>query len=83
MIISDEQARLAAQQLRTPLATADGRPSSNVPQEVLAQAVEIASKAPDVRIERVAEARERLVGELGGDEIASKMLSRIVSDALR
>lgn len=83
MIISDEQARLAADYLRHPAARAASVQECSVSSDVLAEAIDIASHAPDVREERVEEARLRLKADVSADEIASKMLSRIVSDALR
>lgn len=83
MIISDEQAKLAADYLRHPSAPTCHKDGCQVPSDVLAQAMNIASLAPDVREERVAEAKIRLEADVPADEIAAKMLSRIVSDALR
>lgn len=82
-MISDEQARLAAEHLRqsrTPRRLSE----CDVPKEVIEAAVRAASSAPDVRPDRVADARARLVsGEPNPHEVASMMLSRIVGDSLR
>lgn len=85
MIISDEQARLAAEHLRNQASKGANGANREVSSEVLAAAAKIAASAPDVRTERLEEARMRLeaAGQPAADEIARKMLSRIVSDALR
>lgn len=84
MIISDEQARAAAAYLKsTGLKPCIGH-ACVVPDEVIRMAVRAAEEAPDLREDRVAEARERLgSGSVDSSEVAEKMLSRIVSDALR
>jgi len=83
MIISDEQAHAAAVYLRTSHG-ASGPIECHVPSDVIARACEAASAAPDTRPDRVEEARARLSGTVpDAGEVASKMLSRIVSDSLR
>lgn len=83
MIISDEQALLAFRLLREgALATGSGHEA--VSDELFSQAVAAAVAAPDTRPERVAEARARCAqGPLDSQDIANKMISRIVSDSLR
>lgn len=85
MIISDEQARLAARYARThngePVATSA---PDDVSSELIARATAAARSAPDIRSERVEDARVRLdTGELDAHDVATKILSRIVSDSLR
>jgi len=83
MIISDEQARLAAQYMRSgPHRTAT--PAVEVPSELMDRVREILAACPECRDERVEEARDRMAhGHPDAGEVASKMLSRIVSDSLR
>lgn len=84
MIISDEQARLAAQYLRTGRSNRCGSIDCHVDGDVVARAVAAATSAPDSRIERVEEARHRLdLGTVDSREVAAKMISRIVSDSIR
>jgi hypothetical protein len=84
MMISDEQARLAAAQLRAHRPTLPLPLECRVPRDVIEAAVLVASRAPDLRSERIAHARARLdAGPLDPHEVAEMMLSRIVGDALR
>jgi len=84
MIISEEQAKLAARYARS---HADGMPQTlheDVPAELIRLATAAAASAPDIRAQRIEDARGRLdSGELGAFDVAQKMLSRIVSDSLR
>jgi hypothetical protein len=84
MMISDEQARLAANLLKTSCDVHSRMAVNDVPQEVIDAAREAASQAPDLRDDRVQEARERLAhGDLDPHAVASMMLGRIIGDALR
>lgn len=83
MIISDEQARLAAAELRHPPVQHAAVAHQVISPAVLAAAHDRALSAPDVRSERLDEARTRLLAGLDSHDVAEKMLSRIVSDALR
>lgn len=86
MIISDEQAKLAAAYIRE-------RGNGDVPgpvgarsdvSEALVEKVRRSVESmPETRTDRVAEARSLLHEQPGADAVASKMLSRIVSDSLR
>jgi len=83
MIISDEQARLAAQ-YRAACPAARTWSRTPVSPELMARVFDIVDHAPEIRSDRVAEARSRLVA--GGPDchdVACKMISRIVSDSLR
>ncbi len=83
MQISNEQARLAAEQLReTPeSAPPEARP---VTAELMARVFEEIDHCPETRRERIAAAREHLEhGEPESTDVARMMISRIVSDALR
>ena len=83
MIISDKQARLAAQDLKehaeTPLNCATG-----VSLELIVAARAVAIDAPDTRPERIRQAEDYLgAGEVDAHQVAEKMIARIVSDSLR
>lgn len=83
MIISDEQARLAAQALRT---SGNGayHPHVDVSPELFHRVYAAVLDTPETRSERVRQAKDHLgVGEPDPREIAQKMISRIISDSLR
>lgn len=83
MIISDEQARAAAELLKQ---GPTGTPLTDivVSEDILTRARDVIASAPETREERVAEAKARMVsGFPDSDEVAVKMISRIVSDAIR
>lgn len=83
MIISDEQALLAAQYLHLG-PSVDMHPSADIPDSLLAAARAIVDETPETRHDRVSEARAYLgAGILDPHEVASKMISRIISDSLR
>ncbi len=83
MIISDEQALLAAQYLHSG-PSADMPPRADVSDALLAAARAIVDDTPETRDDRVNEARAHLgSGSLDSHEVASKMISRIISDSLR
>jgi len=84
MIISEEQAKLAARYARSHVAGTPETFHEDVPAELIELATAAATSAPDIRAQRIEDARGRLdSGELGALEVAQKMLSRIVSDSLR
>jgi hypothetical protein len=84
MMISDEQARLAAQHLSTSVGDRLSLQPCTVSQAVIDAAIDKATRTPDVRAERVAEARERMVAGIPDPrDVANKMLSRIIGDSLR
>lgn len=85
MIISEEQARAALDHLRTQRCKDGGAcRSANVTAEILELAKAAANEAPDMRVDRVAEARARLAsGTPDAEQIAHKMLCRILSDSVR
>jgi len=83
MIISDEQALLAAQYLHLG-PSADLHPTAEVSDSLLAAARAVVDHTPETRDDRVSEARAYLgSGSLDSHEVASKMISRIISDSLR
>lgn len=83
MQISNEQARLAAEQLRSH--PDDPIPDSpRISPELMARVFEEIDHCPETRRDRVAAAREHLEhGDLESSDVARMMISRIVSDALR
>ncbi len=83
MQISNEQARLAAEQLRSHLD--DYIPDSpRISAELMARVFEEIDHCPETRRDRVAAAKEHLEhGDLESSDVARMMISRIVSDALR
>jgi hypothetical protein len=84
MMISEEQALRAAQQLHL-VTVQTGRPTvPDVSQQVIDLAVLRATQAPETRPDRIRIAREHLsAGCFDSHEVAEKMLQRIVGDALR
>lgn len=83
MIISDEQALLAARYLRTSHPSRTGRMVA-VSDDLLAAARAIVDDTPEMRDDRVSEARVHMgAGAFSSRAIASKMISRIISDSLR
>lgn len=84
MMISDEQAKLAAKAVLESRVVSGPVRDVDVSPEVLEQAREAVMHAPDVRAERVLEACTRLLTQpLDSHDLADKMISRIVSDAVR
>ncbi|MDP2299607.1 MAG: hypothetical protein U1E08_06785 [Coriobacteriia bacterium] len=86
MIISEEQVRRAVEYLRTSDEYDAGgvsMPSSMSP-ELLSRVAEAVIALPDIRDERIEEARVRCGVTLpASEEIASKLIGRLVSDAIR
>ena len=83
MQISNEQARLAAEQLRS---TPEDTPPdmAHVSPELMARVFEEIDHCPETRHDRVVAAKEHLEhGEPESSDVARMMISRIVSDALR
>jgi len=84
MMISDAQARLAAIDLRSGDYSPPDQSRAEVSDEVFRAAVRAASEAPDLRPDRVAEARAHmLAGAPDSHAVAEKMISRILGDSLR
>jgi len=84
MMISEQQAKMAATLLReAPTMTHDANDCS-VPEEVISAAVLIAANTSDLRPDRVAEAKGRLaLGQPDSHAIAEKIIARVIGDALR
>ena len=87
MIISEEQVRLAAEYLQTQTpysAAVTVRPGDEATIEILRKVVEVLRSMPDVRSDRVAEARQWLNGPMPSTEIvAGKLIGRVISDSIR
>jgi len=84
MIISDEQARLAADYLLASCSTHECGASGAVSDVTIAAARAVAERTPETRSDRVLRARAHLrTPEYTSRDIASKMISRIISDSLR
>jgi hypothetical protein len=83
MIISQTQARLAAEYLREHPGVSSAR-STAVPPELIAAARAAAASAPDPRPERMRQAADYLdAGLVDAHDVAEKMIARIISDSLR
>ncbi len=85
MMITYEQAHLAVSDIidntRAHVVT---QASCRVPSHVITAAIQAAESAPDVRNDRIAEARSRLsAGLLDADDIAEMILNRIAADSMR
>jgi hypothetical protein len=84
MIISDEQARMVETQLAEPIDSPPCSAECTVDPAVIERACSAALLAPDAREDRVIQAKARLLAGLpNSHEIASKMVSRVMGDALR
>lgn len=87
MIISDEQVQRVVEYLHTleeygarRQADLSAAPAS----EFVDHVVEMLQGTPDVRQDRVAEAREMLCGHMpDSDVVAGKLIGRVLSDSLR
>jgi hypothetical protein len=84
MMISKEQARAAAIHLRTCASPQNGHAPADVSPEIVAAAFAVAANTPDTSPERIAEAEHYLAGvSADSHAVASMMIQRIISDALR
>ncbi|PKQ15997.1 MAG: hypothetical protein CVT67_06745 [Actinobacteria bacterium HGW-Actinobacteria-7] len=84
MIISDEQAYMAATQLATSTYASIDTIGPKVGDDVIQRARLAALRAPDAREDRIMDAKTRLLAGLpNSTEIATKMVARILCDALR
>ena len=83
MIISENQARLAAQDISEHAEALPLR-ASGVSLELIVAAREAAINTPDTRPERIRQAEDYLdAGAVDAHEIAEKMIARIISDSVR
>lgn len=86
MMISDEQVRRAVEYLRTSDAYTVSLPSESDPdaRELVGRVVESLNELPDVRSDRVEHAKLLMAQEFPtADELATKLIGRVVSDSLR
>lgn len=83
-MISDEQARFAAESLRDSASARSDRSASEVSPDLMARVMSTLAEEPECREERLTAAKLHLqMGEPSAQEIASKMVARLVSDSLR
>ena len=84
MMISNEQARRAAELLQTPEYRCNGSAPCEVPCDLLAKVRLHLDGLPEYRQDRVEAARMRLDSEPpSSDVIAAMMIGRILSDQIR
>lgn len=85
MMISDEQVRRAIEYLRTSDAYLEPQHlSTDAESALVGRVVEALGELPDVRAERVAHARLLMEERLpSSDELASKLIGRLLSDSVR
>lgn len=84
MMISDEQARLAARILRKTWNTPAGAPNVvGVDPELLERVNRALEGTPETSAERIAMGREMLDRPPSSAQVAGKILGRLVSDSLR
>lgn len=86
MIISEEQVQLVLDYLHTQDMPAQKRDldGSGVSDELMERVKREIALAPDTRDERVAMGRELIASQtVSSDEVAAKMIGRIISDSLR
>ncbi len=83
MIISEQQALLAARYVEPPVAwTHHAYPA--VPPELMREIILIVESTPEMRPDRVEEAKERLsTGVPGSEQIAEKIIARAICEGLR
>jgi hypothetical protein len=87
MIISDEQVQLALEYLHGHQAeparidTIDAHPG--VSSELVDRVRRELAGIPETRGDRVATARQSIASGVSGDEVAAKMLGRMISDSIR
>ncbi len=83
MIVSREQAELAAKLQASGSSFVDHDEPAVSP-DVLRRALALAASTPELRPDRVREARDRMdAGVLDSGELAEKMICRMVCDSLR
>ncbi len=86
MIISDEQVRRVVEYLQTAAeqCTLDEHGGCvRLPAGFLEEVRAIVETLPDVRADRIEEARRRLAAMPPPDEIAAKLIGRVISDCIR
>jgi hypothetical protein len=87
MIISDEQVQMSLEYLQHRGDPDPGRrlvdPAVGVTPELVARVRAAVSSMPDTRVDRVADGRELVSAGVSPDEVAAKMIGRIISDSIR
>jgi hypothetical protein len=86
MIISEQQVQLALADLHKahPVVTSSVVGAEGVSPELIARVRAELARVPDMRADRVAEAREWLAADdTDSGAVAEKMIGRIISDAIR
>ena len=84
MIISDEQVQRALDYLHTPAAHESKVSTCTVSEDLVARVRQALQELPETRDERVNEAKERLQDDPpSADDIAAKIIGRVISDSLR
>jgi hypothetical protein len=84
MIISAEQVRLATEYLRSERADEQvPAPCTAVAPDLVERVKREIEESPETREDRVASARESLDGGISSDEVADKLIGRVISDSLR
>ncbi|MDO8949601.1 MAG: hypothetical protein Q8S43_09795 [Actinomycetota bacterium] len=86
MIISDEQVRRVVDYLHTPDEYGDAHHAAMAAapaSELVNRIVHELSETPDVRQDRILEAREMLCHMPDSEVVASKLIGRVLSDSLR
>lgn len=87
MIISDEQVRRVVEYLHTPDHITDSPPAAghvDPSADFMRLVMCELQTVPDVRADRVAEAREMLLTDIpASDVVAGKLIGRVLSDSIR
>jgi hypothetical protein len=87
MIISDEQVRLALRDLHNTDSSGEASPAvvlADVPAELVRRVADSLAEMPEMRPDRVARARADLAeGRFTAQEVAGKIIGRVISDSLR
>jgi hypothetical protein len=84
MIISDEQVERVLEYMRSGRTEAERASSRAVSDDLSARIHDSLAAIPDVRSDRVEQARMHLDGTgLSAQEVADKMIARVVSDSIR
>jgi hypothetical protein len=87
MMISDQQVQLALDYLQTqeaPAFDAATLPPAGISPDLMDRVRREIANAPETRGDRVAEARELIATHgMSSDDVAAKMIGRILSDSIR
>jgi hypothetical protein len=87
MIISEQQVQLVLEYLHTkhqPIAPHDHSEADGATEDLVDRVRRQLADVPDTRVERVAHGREFIASHsVTSDEVAAKMIGRIISDSMR